>query len=209
LILKKLIVGMLGTNCYIFGSNNKIVIIDPGAEPKVVIENVENLNNDIVVISVILTHGHFDHSMKAQRIVRHFKVPLMYSDKKTEIMPFKKDADQWLKEGDMIELDSIKLNVLETPGHSPGSICLYSKDVKEINGKRCDGIIFTGDLLFRRSVGRTDIMGGNQKLLFENIKKKIMQNPAITDNFIIFPGHMGNSTVGEERIYNMFKNYFL
>ncbi len=209
MILKKLIVGSYGTNCYIFGSDKKIIIIDPGAEPKAIIETVENLDNHVNVIGVVLTHGHFDHSMKAGRIMRHFNTPLMYSKNDSIQYGINKDADKWLKEGDIIELDDITLHVLDTPGHTPGSISLYTKDIKELNGNQIDGIIFTGDLIFRRSVGRTDFSGGDQIQLFSSIKNKIMYNSELSDNFIILPGHMGATTVGEERKYNMFKSYFL
>jgi len=209
LILKKLIVGPYGTNCYIFGSDSKIIIIDPGAEPKAIIETIENLGNSIKVEGIVLTHGHFDHSMKAGRIMKHFNAPLMYSKKDANQYGINRDADIWLDEGDKIELDSIILNVLETPGHTPGGISLYTKNVKQLNGEKIDGIIFTGDLIFRRSIGRTDFPGGNQMQLFSSIKNKIMYNSDITDNFIIFPGHMGDTTVEEEKKYNMFKNYFL
>ena len=78
-----------------------------------------------------------------------------------------------------------------------------------MNGKQIDGVIFTGDLIFRRSIGRSDVGGGNQTQLFSSIKNKIMYNPKLTDNFIIFPGHMGTTSIGEERKFNAFKNYFL
>jgi len=209
LIFKKLIVGSYGTNCYIFGSDSRIIVIDPGAEPKSIIETIENLGDAIQVAAIVLTHGHFDHSMKAGRILKHFNAPLMYSKGDAKKYGINKDADKWLNEGDTIELDSIILHVLETPGHSPGGISLYTKDIKQLNGNNIDGIIFTGDLIFRRSIGRTDFPGGDQNQLFSSIKEKIMYNSEITDNFVIFPGHMGETTVGEERKYNMFKNYFL
>ncbi|MFX1275883.1 MAG: MBL fold metallo-hydrolase [Promethearchaeota archaeon] len=209
MILKKLVVGHLGTNCYIFGSDKKIVIIDPGADPKTIIEVVENLGNDVKVTGVILTHGHFDHSMKAGRIIKHFNTPLMYSKKDSMHYGIDKEADKWLEEGDTIILDDINLNILETPGHTPGSISLYTKDVKNVDDNHIDGIIFTGDLIFRRSIGRTDFPGGDQLQLFSSIKNKIMYNPDLTDNFLILSGHMGTTTIGEERKFNMFKNYFL
>ncbi len=114
-----------------------------------------------------------------------------------------------MNEGDFISIGQITLNVLETPGHSPGSLCFYTKDVKEYEGHPIDGIIFSGDLIFRRSIGRSDFGGGNPNLLFSSIKNKIMHNPEITDKFLIFSGHMGATSVGEERQMNMFKNYFL
>ena len=208
MILKKLTVGSLFTNCYIFGSNKYVIIIDPGGDSKNIIQTIDKLN--VKPIAVLLTHGHFDHSTKVGSIIRKYQIPLMFNKKEFDsgIFSYSK-ADKWLSEGDFIEIDNITLHVLETPGHSPGSLSFYSKDIKEVNGKKCDGIIFTGDLLFRRSIGRSDFGGGNPNLLFKSIKEKLMYNPDLSDNFLVFPGHMGNTTIGEERELNMFKNYFL
>jgi len=210
MILKKLIVGPIGTNCYIFGSENtkEVVIIDPGGDAQEIVETIQKL--EAKPIAVLLTHGHFDHSMKVGRIKRHFDIPLMYN--KTEFdsgIYTQKKADRWLKEGDIIEIGNITLHVLETPGHSPGALSYYTKDVKDFDGKKVDGVIFTGDLLFRRSIGRSDIQGGNQQQLFSSIKQKIMNNPNITNNFVVFPGHMGTTTIADERQYNFYRNYFL
>ncbi|TFF93950.1 MAG: MBL fold metallo-hydrolase [Promethearchaeota archaeon] len=210
MILKKLIVGPIGTNCYIFGSENtkEVVIIDPGGDAQKIIETIEQLKAKPV--AVLLTHGHFDHSMKVGRIKRYFDIPLMFN--KTEFdsgIYTQKKADRWLKEGDIIKIGNITLHVLETPGHSPGALSYYTKDVKEYDGKEVDGVIFTGDLLFRRSIGRSDIQGGNQQQLFSSIKQKIMNNPNITNNFVVFPGHMGSTTIADERQYNFYRNYFL
>ncbi|GAF87662.1 unnamed protein product [marine sediment metagenome] len=81
--------------------------------------------------------------------------------------------------------------------------------MNKFKGNEISGIVFTGDLLFRGSIGRSDFPGGNQNLLFESIRKKIMHNNGINDNFIVCPGHMGLSTVGEERTNNMFRKFFL
>lgn len=210
MILKKLIVGPLGTNCYLFGSSktNEIVIIDPGAEPKTIIEEIDKMGSNPTAI--LLTHGHFDHSQRVGKIKRHYDVPLMFNKKEYDSGVFnRKEADKWLEEGDEIEVGELTLHVLETPGHSPGSLSFYSKDIKQMDGRNIDGIIFTGDLLFRRSIGRSDVPGGNQEVLFSSIKKKIMYNSDLSDDFLVFPGHMGNSSIGDERQMNMFKRYFL
>lgn len=210
MILKQLVVGQLGTNSYIFGSSTtkEVVIIDPGGNPESIIKAVEEIRSK--PIAVLLTHGHFDHTLAVAKIKRYFDIPLMFNKKEYDSGIYShKKADKWLNEGDSIKVGDITLNVLETPGHSPGSLCFYSKDVKEHNGQKLDGIIFSGDLIFRRSIGRSDIGGGNSKVLFSSIKNKIMNNPDITDNFLIFAGHMGSTSVGEERKMNMFKNYFL
>ncbi len=210
MILKKLIVGALGTNCYIFGSekSKEVVIIDPGAEANQIINVIKDISAK--PIAVLLTHGHFDHTMKVGKILRNYKIPLMFSKKEYDSGVFSsKKADRWLAEGDVIEIGELTLTTLETPGHSPGGLTFYSKDVKELNGKKIDGILFTGDLLFRRSIGRSDVPGGNPSVLFSSIKNKIMRNPDLSDNFLVFPGHMGNTSIGEERELNMFKQYFL
>ena len=210
MIFKKLVVGPLATNCYIFGSEKtrELVVIDPGGNSDAIIKSIEDLGGKPV--AVLLTHGHFDHTTKVSKIMRQYQIPLMYNKKEYESRTLdQKEANRWLKEGDVIEIGEIVLHTLETPGHSPGSLCFYSADVKELNGKKIDGILFSGDLIFRGSVGRSDFQGGNQNLLFSSIKTKLMNNKDLTDNFIICPGHMGLTTIGEERAHNMFKKYFL
>ncbi len=209
MILKKLVVGPLATNCYIFGSNKtkEMVVIDPGGDGKAIIKYIEQVGGK--PIAVLLTHGHFDHTTKVGKIMRHFQIPLMYSRKEHESGTFQKEANRWLVEGDSISIGEISLHALETPGHSPGSLCFYSSDVKEFNGKKIKGILFSGDLLFRGSIGRSDFQGGDQNLLFASIKNKIMYNKSLTDDFLVCPGHMDLTSIGEERAHNMFKKFFL
>ena len=210
MIFKKLIVGALGTNCYIFGSdkNKEVVVVDPGGNAEAIISSIDGVKGK--PIAVLLTHGHFDHTTRVGKIMRQYQIPLMYNKKEYDSGTFKqKEAKKWLVEGDIIKIGEINLHTLETPGHSPGSLCFYTSDVDEFRGNKIDGIVFTGDLLFKGSIGRSDFPGGNQNLLFESIRKKIMRNKGITDNFVVCPGHMDLSTVGEERANNMFRKYFL
>ena len=209
MIFKKLILSSFGTNCYIIGSSktNEVFILDPGGEADLIIKTIEDLGAK--PIAVILTHGHMDHTGKVSNIKRQYKIPLWYAQKEiAQVFSTNKKADKVLKEGDILEAGDISLHVLETPGHSPDSICLYVKEGIEIDGRKFDGIVFTGDLIFRRSIGRTDMPSGDQNQLFSNIKNKIMNNPELNDNFLLCPGHMGNTTIGEERQFNMFKQYF-
>lgn len=211
MILKRLVVGPLSTNSYIFGSSDtkEIVVIDPGGDSDIIINTIEK-EFDAKPIAVLLTHGHFDHTLRVGKILRYFDIPLMYNKKEYDSGTYnQRKADKWLNEGDIINIGELNLHVLETPGHSPGSLCFYSKDVKEYNNHKIDGIIFSGDLIFRRSIGRSDLRGGNPNLLFSSIRNKIMYNSEITNDYLIFPGHMGITSVGEERDLNMFKNYFL
>ena len=210
MIFKKLVVGSLATNCYIFGSKktSELVIIDPGGNAEVIIKSIEELGGKPV--AVLLTHGHFDHTTKVSRISRHYQIPLMYNKKEYEFGTYtQKEADRWLIEGDEINIGEMVLHTLETPGHSPGSLCFYSTDVTEFTGKIIDGILCSGVWIFHGSVGRSDFQGGNQNLLFSSIKNKIMNNKELTDNFIICSGHMGLTTIGDEKAHNMFRKFFL
>jgi glyoxylase-like metal-dependent hydrolase (beta-lactamase superfamily II) len=210
MILKRLIVGPLGTNCYLFGSEitGEIVIIDPGGDATRIIKEVENMN--AIPVAVLLTHGHFDHTLKVKRLLTHFQIPLMYNKKEFDSKIFTgTEANRWLEEGDTLTIGEITLRTLETPGHSPGSLCFYTNDVKNFNNQNIEGILFSGDLLFQGSIGRSDIGGGNQNQLFRSIKEKIMYNKELSDNYLVFPGHMGSTSIGEERTSNMFRRYFL
>jgi len=209
LILKHLVVGMYITNTYIFGSSKtkEVVIIDPGSEPERIIKTVEEL--DAKPIAILITHGHGDHVGAAGVVSNYYDIPIMFHESSRRTFNF---LSRKLKEGDFIKIGEYVLNVLETPGHAPDSLCFYSKDIKEHKGQKIDGIIFTGDLIFRRSIGRSDFGGGNSSQLFSSIKNKIMYNPEITDNFLIFSGHSYQgflTSVGEERNHNMFKDHFL
>ncbi|MHA1914340.1 MAG: MBL fold metallo-hydrolase [Promethearchaeota archaeon] len=203
MILTNIVVGYYNTNTYFFGSSvtGEIIIIDPGSEPERIIKTVEKLNTK--PIAVLLTHGHGDHSRAAGRVASHYDIPVMFHFQSRRSYG---GSSRILKEGDLINISEFSFNVLETPGHTSDSLCYYSKDVKEYNDQKIDGIIFTGDLIYKR------VTGGSSRLLFSSIQNKIMYNPEITDNFLIFPGHSyyGSVTsVGEERKSNQFRANFL
>ena len=209
MILKNLVVGLYITNAYIFGSSStkEVVVIDPGSEPDKIIKTIGEL--EAKPIAVLVSHGHGDHTGAVGVIASYYDIPVMFHNKSRRSYGGSVRA---LKEGDLIKIGEFTLNVLETPGHAPDSLCFYSKDVKEYKGQKIDGIIFTGDLIFKGSIGRSDFGGGDSRLLFSSIKNKIMYNPEITDNFLIFSGHSYQgylTSVGEERKSNMFRTNFL
>ena len=211
MILKTLVVGSYIVNTYIFGSSNtkEVVIIDPGAEAEKIINTVEKLGAK--PIAILITHGHGDHVGAAAVVTNYYDIPIMFHENSKRFNGSIINRGG-LKEGDTIDVGEYTLHVIETPGHSPDSLCYYSKDPKEFNGQEIDGIIFTGDLIFCRGIGRSDFGGGNSNQLFSSIKNKIMYNPEITDNFLIFSGHSYQgflTSVGEERNHNMFKDHFL
>ncbi|MHA1986413.1 MAG: MBL fold metallo-hydrolase [Promethearchaeota archaeon] len=213
MILKTLVVGSYIVNTYIFGPSNtkEVVIIDPGAEAEKIINTIDSI--EAKPIAVLVTHGHGDHTGNVGVISSYFDIPIMFHKARYNSGKYSTGkANRGLIEGDTINVGEYTLHVLETPGHSRDSLCYYSKDPKEFEGQEIDGIIFTGDLIFCRGIGRSDFGGGNSNQLFSSIKNKIMYNPEITDNFLIFSGHSysgGVTSVREERNQNPYREYFL
>jgi len=205
-MIERLIVGALRTNCYFFSINKKeCIIIDPGGDEELIISRIEVLH--MVPVGIVFTHGHFDHTLAAMAIKNYYKekgitIKLAIHEKDKSYLGHTAErvnrkhikilgveaeillnqsftslpkANILLHEGDKVF--NSKLNVLETPGHSKGSICLYSKT---------DAIIFTGDTLFFEGVGRADLPDSDEEELLLNIKNKILSLPPETS---IFPGH--------------------
>ncbi len=206
MILKTIVVGPYGTNCYIVGSEStkRGMIIDPGAEPKNIMNAVDKLGLSIVWI--VVTHSHFDHigAIKAVRDATGAKVALYESDGEgvhqaifqalgsvlsgSGSKPAKPDT--LLKDGDVIDIDDLHFTVLHTPGHTHGGISLVGH-----------GVVFSGDTLFNLGIGRTDLPGGSHKQLMDSIYKKLMVLP---DETVVFPGHGPETTIGDERRMNSF-----
>jgi len=204
LILKTLTVGPLETNCYILGDEKKRegVVIDPGGDFEEIDRHLRDLK--LKVRYIILTHGHFDHTgavvqlkntTRAEILIHSEDAPLLSQGGQAQ--PFSLEdgadlpsADRTLKEGDEIKFGEHALEVLHTPGHTPGGISLL-----------IDRMIFTGDTLFCGSVGRTDLTGGSLRELMNSIKKKLLNRG---DDYVIYPGHGPPSTIGEEKRDNPF-----
>jgi hydroxyacylglutathione hydrolase len=206
MILKILTVGALDTNCYILGDEKtkQAVVIDPGGDFEIIEEHLEKLK--LKVQYIILTHGHVDHigalaklkKATGAEILIHSKDSTMLYDPNQNLSFFSGDritttkADKTLEEGDIIQCGGIKLQVLHTPGHTPGGISLLT-----------DKMIFTGDALFCGSIGRTNFPGSSYQKLIDSIKDKLLSKD---DDFIVYPGHGPSSTIGEERKNNPFLN---
>lgn len=206
--IKKFDVGPLFVNCYVVYDENKkeAAIIDPGDEPDLVLEFIkeEHLN----VKYIICTHGHFDHIGAVKEIKDETQAKILIHEKEIEIYRKSHQAaiqffgleidpqpepDILLKDNEKIKIGSIHFKVIHTPGHSPGSICLYT-----------EGCIFTGDTLFSGSVGRTDLFGGSMQELLNSLKK-IASLPSETK---VFPGHGPKTTIGNEIKYDPFYQEF-
>jgi len=203
-IIEKLEVGPLAVNCYVVGdeASRTGMIIDPGAESGTIMKRVKALGLDIKFI--VLTHAHFDHIGALKELKEVTKAEIAIHTDDAQFLPFGNTLgaafgfsfppppapDRLLKDGDSFDLGRQRLQVLHTPGHTPGGICLLG-----------DGVVFTGDTLFYASIGRTDLPGGNSKQLMDSINTKLM---TLTDNTIVYPGHGPKSTIGQERRHNPF-----
>lgn len=185
-------VGQLSTNCYIVsdGKTSKSLIVDPGDDPDYITRVISDkkLNPTLIVA----THGHFDHIMAVAQLKWNLDIPFKINKKDKFLVENLQSSakhflgievsappneDGYLKEGDTIEIGGEKLKVVETPGHTPGSICLYNQKEK---------ILFCGDLLFsQKGVGRSDFSYSNSVLIQKSIKK-ILTLPYDTK---VYPGH--------------------
>ena len=206
MILKTLAVGMYGTNCYIVGSESTRLgmIIDPGADPKNILNVVDKLGLSIVWI--VITHSHFDHigALKLVKDATGAKLAIHEAEGEgvgqaiaqalgsvlsgSISKPAK--SDRLLKNGDVIDIGDLQFTVLHTPGHSRGGISLVGQ-----------GVVFSGDTLFNFGVGRTDFPGCSHAQLMDSIRNKLM---ALPDDTIVYPGHGPDTTIGAERRMNPF-----
>ena len=210
--IKKFTFNAFQENTYIvYDDTRDCVIIDPGCyyeyEKKELKSYIDQ--KKIIPKKLINTHCHIDHVFGNKFIKSNWNIPLLANKKEEYILESNKfvsdsygfdnyeispKIDQFLECGDIVKFGKSQLNVIFTPGHSPGHICLINKEDK--------GII-SGDLIFKNSIGRTDLPGGNFNILIETINNKIL---SLNDNVIIYCGHGPITTVGDERKNNPFLN---
>ena len=188
--LKTFPIGSLQTNCYMAWAegSEKCILIDPGYEPELLLEQVRLQRKTLEAI--LLTHGHFDHVGGVKQIAaetgckvyicaEEIKQPLRYSDGL--------HYTDTVAEGDVLELAGLTLQVLHTPGHTPGCVCYL-----------CGDTLFSGDTLFAGTCGRTDLPGGDHKTILKSLKRLA----DLEGNFKVLPGHGPASDLDLERRYN-------
>jgi glyoxylase-like metal-dependent hydrolase (beta-lactamase superfamily II) len=199
MLIKTLVVGQIETNCYIVTDEKtlKCVVIDPGDESNTILDYLEA--NQLKAEAVFLTHGHFDHRLAVNTVSEETGAPVWINQKDVatggRYDQFKLTADEKVRfyvEGDKIDVGSLSFTVLETPGHSPGSVTL-----------RCENALFTGDTLFRNSAGRTDLGEGNVQVLLRSLNRLSQ----LDGDFEVYPGHMDASTLDRERRFNEYVRY--
>lgn len=203
MIVKRIPAGVYAANCYILidESTKECAVIDPGGDAEDLISYIGELGAKVKYI--LLTHGHVDHIGAVGQLKEYFKVeahinkadgelikngeymfgPLKYKDEEVSL-------NMDIHENKVFTIGKFDIHCIETPGHTPGGICFLVEDK-----------LFTGDTLFLRSIGRTDLSGGNFNTLIESIKNKIF---TLSDNIIVFPGHGPQTSINYERQSNPF-----
>ncbi len=203
--IKEIYTGELFVKTWVFMKDEKLVIVDPGGADEELLDYINE--KKAKTIEIMLTHGHFDHVGGIPYIFNHYDVSKIYihkgdsfylgkgaKEKHIECFaPIRMDryiramkdefpeATDYVAEGDEIN----GFTILHTPGHTEGSVCYYNRD---------ENILFSGDTLFRRSRGRTDLLGGNEEKLMESLKRLV----TLPKETIVYPGHGSNTIIGEE-----------
>lgn len=206
--IDRLILGEYETNCYLLRSNktaNDCMVVDPGLEVEQLLDFIKR--HKLNPAAVVLTHGHIDHIGGVAELRENYPDVKVYIHKLDAEMlengysnlsammggAFSTNpADFLLEDGSVIEQTGVKLQVLHTPGHTPGGICLYSRN---------EEIVFTNDTLFAESIGRTDFPGGSLEQLLKSVREKLFTLP---DDTIVYPGHGPSTTIAQEKAHNQF-----
>jgi glyoxylase-like metal-dependent hydrolase (beta-lactamase superfamily II) len=227
MILKAVRTGMLESNCYILGDGGEAAVIDPGAEHEEIMQVLEV--QGLALKYIIYTHGHIDHvaegdilrSLTGAKVVAHedeariLEDPVLNGSAVFWSAREMGSADITVKGADVLELGDAKLEIIHTPGHTPGGICVLVREAVAEgsavagtvesaaervtrNAAETESCIFTGDTLFRLSVGRTDLGAGNPGLLRASLARLMK----LADNVKVYPGHGPVTTIGYERANN-------
>ena len=204
--IENFVLGPVGTNCYIVSNEEtkECFLVDMAACPPELVSHIKN--SGLTVKAVLLTHGHVDHIMGLDRFLEEFPAPVYACAAEKELLesaqlnsssgmlgqPYTFHGAQYVKDGDLLEIAGMKIQVIQTPGHTIGGCCYYIAD---------EQTLFSGDTLFRASIGRTDLPTGSMGALVRSVTEKILVLP---DETRVYPGHMEETTVGYEKKYNPF-----
>ena len=195
MLVKTMYLGQFQTNCHILTDESTLesAVIDPAGDCNRLMQYLEE--NNFKCKMILLSHGHFDHTGAVEDLHKATGASLYMHKEEAkkniiELHKFEPPAGtQFIKEGDTLTLGKLTIEVMETPGHSLGSLTF-----------RCGNALFTGDTLFRDSCGRTDLPGANGRSMLESLKRLAM----LPGDFDVYPGHMENTTLERERQNNMF-----
>ena len=203
-----LVLGPVQTTCYVVSSQGRAVIVDPAANATKIIQYLGT--KKLIPEAILLTHGHFDHIGAVNELAAKYSLPIYAHKSEKEYFdqpevnlstmtyqPFvlSEDLDyHWLADGATLTCLDTQVKIFHVPGHTSGSLCYYF--VK-------DRMVFTGDTLFKQSIGRTDFIYGNHQQLVTGIRQKLLTLP---DDTLVYPGHGDCTTVADEKRNNPFLN---
>jgi hydroxyacylglutathione hydrolase len=206
MILEALTVGPFQENCYVIGDEQTGAgaLVDPGDEAARIALAVEQTGLEIS--QIIITHAHIDHVGAVAALVDEYACPvLMHAEAEPMLQQLPTQAmmmglrfgkvptvDRHIEDEEVLEVGSLRLRSLYTPGHAPGHLAFYVED---------EGLVLSGDALFAGSVGRTDLFGGDMDLLMRSINERLLTLP---DETRVLSGHGPETTIGEERTHNPF-----
>ena len=206
MIHEVLAVGPLQCNCSILGdeTSREAIVVDPGDEIPRILQVLER--HQLTVKQIVVTHAHIDHIAGAYRLKQLTGAPILYNKRDLPLVAMMEEQAGWigvttpevvppddsLEDGDLVGVSGITGNVIHTPGHTQGSLCLYLRE---------QNLLLAGDTLFAGSVGRTDLPGGNTGKLMESIRDRILPLP---DSTKVIAGHGKSTTIGVERRSNPF-----
>ena len=186
-----LTLGDYQTNCYILreAGEKTCCVVDPGYEPETILSFLEE--KGLTLGAILLTHGHFDHVGAVRLLAAETGCRVYLCKEDLALPPMLTDGALYYtdsyQDGDTLSLWGLTIRVLQTPGHTPGSVCLLIEDS-----------MFAGDTLFAGSCGRTDLPGGNSRAMRDSLSRLA----ALTENYTVYPGHGGSSTLAREKQYN-------
>lgn len=209
--IKRFEFNYFGENTYVIWdkASKEAAIVDPGMVNPDEVSKVENYVsvNSLDLKYILLTHIHIDHTFGIDALKSRYGIKV-YAHKADEPLGQTRseqaqrfhlpvelgpvNVDSYIADGDMLKLGDEYIKVIHTPGHSQGGVCYYVPDSR---------FILTGDTLFKRSIGRTDLPGGNQRQLILSIRTKLLELPPAT---VVYPGHGPSTTIGEEEQFNPF-----
>ena len=204
--VKQFLAGPIGTNCYLLinEKTKEAVIVDPASCPDYMMNYIKT--EELKLKAVLLTHAHFDHIMGLSDVMEDIKVPVYVEEAD---LPMMMDGERNLssgymrggyqfadavpvRDGQQLQIAGFQFRVIHTPGHTPGGCCYYMEQ---------EDVLFSGDTLFRTSVGRSDFPGGSASALVRSVKEKLLILPEETH---VYPGHMEETTIGYEKRHNPF-----
>ncbi|HEV8241377.1 MAG TPA: MBL fold metallo-hydrolase [Thermoanaerobaculia bacterium] len=204
MILERFTVGPFAENCYLIGKPPRIAIVDPGGESERIAETIDR--NGWKPEAILLTHGHIDHVAHCCHLAERYAVPVymhradLFLLQSAQFPEFAKmlgarpcpEPTVYLDEGVPVEVAGLRLRVVHTPGHTPGSVCLFDEE---------SGEALVGDTVFYRGVGRTDLPGGDFATLATSVRDRLF---AEKGDFRLWPGHGPETRLEEERQENPF-----